>query len=59
MAWVMRSPRRWTYALRALHLGRPVARVRRVPPPLSQWTASRELPIPPEQSFRDWWVQRP
>ena len=51
---------RWTWALRTLRLGRPVARrlSRFAPPPLSGWTRSRELPVPPRQSFRDWWRDR-
>jgi L-lactate dehydrogenase complex protein LldF len=57
-AWTMRSPRRWTLALRSLRLGRPLAKLRRVPPPLSGWTQSRDLPVPPQQSFRDWWAAR-
>jgi L-lactate dehydrogenase complex protein LldF len=57
-AWTMRSPRRWTLALRALRLGRPFARLRRFPPPLSAWTAERDLPVPPQQTFRDWWGAR-
>jgi L-lactate dehydrogenase complex protein LldF len=57
-AWTMRSPRRWTRALRALRLGRPVARLRRLPPPLSRWTSARDLPMPPQQTFRDWWSSR-
>ncbi|MDQ2959286.1 MAG: lactate utilization protein, partial [Actinomycetota bacterium] len=32
VGWVMRSPRRWTWALRAARLGRPFARWRKVPP---------------------------
>src|SRR6476469_665198 len=44
-AWTMRSPRRWRHALRALRLGRPVARLRRLPPPLSRWTESRDAPM--------------
>jgi L-lactate dehydrogenase complex protein LldF len=58
-AWTMRSPRRWAGALRALRLGRPIARRRRLPPPLSRWMVSRDLPVPPQQTFRDWWRGRP
>jgi L-lactate dehydrogenase complex protein LldF len=57
-AWTMRSPRRWTHALRAARLGRFLRGRRAVPPPLSAWTATRELPEPPEQTFRDWWAAR-
>lgn len=57
-AWSMRSPRRWSLSLGALRLGRPVSRLRRLPPPLGRWTAARELPVPPQQTFRDWWVRR-
>jgi L-lactate dehydrogenase complex protein LldF len=57
-AWTMRSPRRWTLALRALRLGRPFAKLRRLPPPLSKWAASRDLPTPPQETFRDWWGAR-
>ncbi|MEP6695576.1 MAG: LutB/LldF family L-lactate oxidation iron-sulfur protein [Pseudonocardiales bacterium] len=57
-AWSMRSPRRWTAVLRSLRLGRPLARLRRLPPPLSAWTAARDLPVPPQQTFRDWWAAR-
>jgi L-lactate dehydrogenase complex protein LldF len=58
-AWTMRSPRRWAGALRALRLGRPITRRRRLPPPLSRWMVSRDLPVPPQQTFRDWWRGRP
>ncbi|MFN2538158.1 MAG: 4Fe-4S dicluster domain-containing protein, partial [Mycobacteriales bacterium] len=54
-AWVMRSPWRYGLALKGLRLGR---RVRWLPPPLSRWTRSRALPMPPEQTFRDWWASR-
>ena len=60
-AWAMRSPRRWTIALRAGRAGRLVSRqgrIRALPPPLSAWTSSRDLPAPPEQTFRDWWTSR-
>jgi L-lactate dehydrogenase complex protein LldF len=57
-AWTMRSPGRWTRALRLLRLGRFVRRSRALPPPLSAWTASRDLPEPPKQTLRDWWSAR-
>jgi L-lactate dehydrogenase complex protein LldF len=57
-AWVMRSPTRWTRALRALRLGRVLRGRRALPPPASAWTRSRELPVPPKQTFRDWWISR-
>jgi L-lactate dehydrogenase complex protein LldF len=55
-AWTMRSPRRWTRALRLLRIGRLFRRRRALPPPLSAWTSSRDLPVPPKQTLRDWWV---
>jgi L-lactate dehydrogenase complex protein LldF len=58
LAWSMRSPRRWAMALRALRLGRPFTRRRRLPPPLGRWTSRRDLPTPPERTFRDEWAGR-
>ncbi len=51
----MKDHRRWTLALR-------LARILRffrhsAPPPLSRWTSVRDLPEPPRQPFRDWWVE--
>jgi L-lactate dehydrogenase complex protein LldF len=66
-SWVMRSSRRWTWLLRAARLGRLVglSRLSRsalgrrlLPPPLSSWASSRDLPTPPAQSFRDWWIEQ-
>jgi len=58
-AWVMRDTRRWSGALRLARLGRVLGRrtgrISRLPFPLSGWTDSRDLPRPPEQTFRDWW----
>jgi L-lactate dehydrogenase complex protein LldF len=58
-AWAMNNPRRWRYALRSARagrvLGRKRGRISTLPPPLSGWTSSRDLPRPPKQSFRDWW----
>jgi L-lactate dehydrogenase complex protein LldF len=50
-AWVMRSPRRYAWALRTLRVGR---RVRWLP----RWSRARTVPTPPEQTFRDWWASR-
>jgi L-lactate dehydrogenase complex protein LldF len=61
-AYVMESPARWTAALRASRVGRLLGGRRRkltaLPPPLSAWTGTRDAPLPPRQSFRDWWVKR-
>jgi L-lactate dehydrogenase complex protein LldF len=57
-AWTMRSPRRWARALRLLRIGRLLRRRRALPPPLSAWTQSRELPVPPQQTLRDWWASQ-
>jgi L-lactate dehydrogenase complex protein LldF len=54
-AWVMRSPRRYRLALRGIRLSRWV---KVLPPPFNRWTRSRSLPVPPEQTFRDWWASR-
>jgi L-lactate dehydrogenase complex protein LldF len=57
--WVMGNSRRWSRALRLARvgrlLGRQSGRIRRLPPPLSGWTDSRDAPRPPRQTFRDWW----
>jgi iron-sulfur cluster protein len=46
-------------AQRAARVGsRPLVRdgrIRRLPWPLSGWTATRDLPGPPRETFRDWW----
>ncbi len=58
--FVMSNPRRWALALRGGRLGRILGRRRgvigRLPFPLvKQWTDTRDLARPPEQTFRDWW----
>jgi L-lactate dehydrogenase complex protein LldF len=60
-AWVMATPRRFALGERLLRLSRLVGRrgrIRRLPPPLAGWTASRDLPLPPTQTFRQWWKAR-
>jgi L-lactate dehydrogenase complex protein LldF len=60
-AWVMSDPTRFARAGRAagtarhgIRRGRPLLPL---PPPLSGWTASRDAPSPPAETFRDWWAR--
>jgi L-lactate dehydrogenase complex protein LldF len=32
-------------------------RIRRLPPPLNSWTASRDAPLPPAETFGEWWAR--
>jgi L-lactate dehydrogenase complex protein LldF len=61
-AFVLAGRRRFAFGERLLRVGRLLGqrrgRIRRLPPPLSAWTASRDAPRPPEQSFRQWWRSR-
>jgi len=58
-AWAMARPDRWGRALRAARLGRALGgrrhRISTLPPPLAGWTATRDLPVPPPETFREWW----
>ncbi|WP_456600193.1 LutB/LldF family L-lactate oxidation iron-sulfur protein [Blastococcus sp. SYSU DS0616] len=59
---VMASPRLWRLAQRAAGLGRFLARGRptlpaTLPPPLSAWTRSRDLPTPPGKTFTSQWAE--
>jgi L-lactate dehydrogenase complex protein LldF len=60
-AWVMADERRFTTAQAMGRLGRLLGRRRdrisALPPPLSGWTASRDLPRPPQETFRTWWAR--
>jgi L-lactate dehydrogenase complex protein LldF len=64
-ATAMRSPRLWRLAQRASRLGRLLGRARAggerrittLPPPLSAWTRSRDLPVPPAETFREQWLR--
>jgi L-lactate dehydrogenase complex protein LldF len=57
--WVMAEPKRFRTAERLMRagrlLGRRTDRITTLPPPLSAWTASRDLPRPPKETFRQWW----
>lgn len=44
-------------ALAGRLLGRQ-GRIRRLPPPLSAWSQARDAPVPPAQTFRNWWRDR-
>jgi len=55
-AQAMSGRRRWTLALKLAPLLRFVKHGG--PPPLSRWTRTRDLPDPPRESFRDWWIRR-
>ena len=65
-AWAMSDPARWAIAQRAAGAGRLLARDRggeqrtigNLPPPLSGWTAARDVPAPPRETFRRWWARR-
>ena len=57
-AWTMADSTRWSRALRSARLGRLLGRRRALPPPLSAWVRSRDLPEPPRQTFRDWWADQ-
>ena len=58
-SWVMSDEKRFAVAEKGLAVGRLAGgrkgRIRHLPPPLSGWTASRDLPAPPAQTFRNWW----
>ncbi|MGZ4624551.1 MAG: LutB/LldF family L-lactate oxidation iron-sulfur protein [Blastococcus sp.] len=62
LASVMSSPRLWRLAQRAAGLGRVLARGRptlpsALPPPMSAWTRSRDLPTPPKETFTQAWAR--
>ena len=60
-AWVMADPQRFAAAEKATRagrlLGRATGRITTLPPPLSRWTASRDAPRPPAETFREWWAR--
>jgi L-lactate dehydrogenase complex protein LldF len=56
LARVFASQARFERAQRLARLGNgPLAKL---PGPLSGWTTMRDLPAPPQQTFRDWWRGR-
>jgi L-lactate dehydrogenase complex protein LldF len=58
-AYTMDHPRLYRAAQHAAKLARLAGRRGRgLPPPLNGWTASRDVPEPPAETFRDWWRGR-
>jgi L-lactate dehydrogenase complex protein LldF len=64
-AVAMADPRKWSLAQGTSRAGRLLGRRRdgadrritALPPPMSAWTSSRDLPLPPEETFRQWWAR--
>jgi L-lactate dehydrogenase complex protein LldF len=55
MSWVMSRPGRFRGGERLLRLGRLLGPRTRL---MRAWTAARDLPQAPAQTFRDWWRDR-
>ena len=64
-AAAMSDPRKWSLAQSTSRAGRLLGRRRdgadrritALPPPLSAWTSSRDLPLPPKETFHQWWAR--
>jgi L-lactate dehydrogenase complex protein LldF len=59
-SWVMADPARYAAAQAASRAGRLLQRHGRIsalPPPLAAWTSARDAPVPPRQTFRQWWKE--
>ena len=58
-AYTMDHRRLYERAQHATRLAKLAGRRGRgLPPPLNGWSASRDLPEPPDETFRDWWRGR-
>ena len=61
VAWTMRTPWRFARAERLMRIGRVLGfgrgRITALPWPGSAWTTSRDLPVPPKETFREWWLR--
>jgi len=60
-SWTLADPRRWRTAQRAVELAGRLLRRRatlgRIPG-LGSWSDARDIPGPPEETFRRWWLRR-
>ncbi|NED63206.1 lactate utilization protein, partial [Streptomyces sp. SID10244] len=59
MAWMFGSHKRLEAAQKAATSSNRFFRRRTtigsIPGPLAGWSSSRDIPVPPKESFRDWW----
>lgn len=59
VGWAMESEKRFATAETLAKAGRLLSgkneRLSSLPYPGSKWTASRDLPAPPKETFREWW----
>lgn len=59
MAWMFGSHRRLEAAQRAATVGNRLlgrrASIGALPGPLAGWSSARDIPVPPAESFRQWW----
>jgi L-lactate dehydrogenase complex protein LldF len=60
-SWTMSTPKRFAAAEKASRvvrvLGGKKGRISTLPPPLSGWSGSRDAPVPPKETFREWWAR--
>jgi L-lactate dehydrogenase complex protein LldF len=56
VGWAMAKPSRFRRGLRLIRLSRPVSGDR-LPRWFTPWTRSRDVPVPPPETFRDWWAR--
>ncbi len=64
-SWTMADASRWEKAQTASRAGRllgrrrdkDAGRIRSLPGPLAAWTAARDAPRPPAETFRQWWAR--
>ncbi|MBW3084597.1 Lactate utilization protein B [Austwickia sp. TVS 96-490-7B] len=64
-AWMMSDSKRWSAATSSVALsgqvmggkffGKGFSHIGPMPYPLSAWTNARDVPLPPQESFRSWW----
>ena len=64
VAWSMAGPVRWRWAQRVIRVGRLISRlmgtpgrITWLPAPLSRWTAVRDAPVPPTETFGEFWAR--
>jgi L-lactate dehydrogenase complex protein LldF len=60
-SWALSSGKRLGLVEKGLPLGRlaagPDHKITKLPGIAAGWTQSRDIPAPPQKSFRDWWAK--